>query len=226
MANFASLNAAAAETAKLTNGSVDYLIINGVFSDPETGKLVPTQFIGREDELRKDMIESLDVNVLGVAHSINAFLPLVRKSSIKKITAISTGLAVTEETPKSGVANFFTYSTMKAALNMVVAKYSAELKPEGITLLALSPGLVMTKETPRMYDLSVVTKTKLMIYIATPQEMADFAVFRQVIQRTKPDWQGPMMPKESVTHQRKVIEDIKVEDSGSFLSHWGNKTWI
>lgn len=226
MANFASLNAAAAETAKLTNGSVDYLIINGAFSDPETDKLVPTQFIGREDELRKDMIESLDVNILGVAHSINAFLPLVRKSSIKKITAISTGLAVTEGTRKSGVANFFTYSTMKAALNMVVAKYSAELKHEGITLLALSPGLAMTKETPRMDDLSVATKTELMICIATPQEMADFEVFRQVMQRTKPDWQGPMMPEESVKHQRKVIEDIKVEDSGSFLSHWGNKTWI
>jgi len=33
---------------------------------------------------------------------------------------------------------------MKAALNMVVAKYAVELKSEGFKLLALSPGLVDT----------------------------------------------------------------------------------
>jgi NAD(P)-dependent dehydrogenase (short-subunit alcohol dehydrogenase family) len=153
MINPASLNAAAADVTGLTNGSIDYLIVNGAFSDPNTQNLLPTAFIGREDVLRKDMMTSLEVNVLGIMYSINAFLPLIRKSNVKKIIVISTGLADTENVPKTGVPNFITYSSMKAALNMVVAKYSVELKEEGIIVLALSPGVVATQETPRMHHL-------------------------------------------------------------------------
>jgi NAD(P)-dependent dehydrogenase (short-subunit alcohol dehydrogenase family) len=153
MINPASLNTAAADVTELTNGSIDYLIVNGAFSDPNTQNLLPTAFIGREGVLRKDMITSLEVNVLGVMHSINAFLPLIRKSYVKKIIVISTGLADTENVPKTGNPSFVTYSSMKAALNMVVAKYSVELKEEGIIVLALSPGIVTTRETLRTHNL-------------------------------------------------------------------------
>jgi len=39
---------------------------------------------------------------------------------------------------------------MKAAMNMVVAKYAGEVRSEGIILLALCPGMVDTKETASM----------------------------------------------------------------------------
>jgi NAD(P)-dependent dehydrogenase (short-subunit alcohol dehydrogenase family) len=149
MADYNALNAAAADAAKINNGSLDFLIINGAYNAPELSQIPPSSFVGREDDLRKDMRASLDVNVLGVIYSINAFLPQVRKGKIKKIVVISTGLADTERVPMTSVSTFVTYSTMKAALNMVVAKYGAELKGDGITVLALSPGVVATKETPR-----------------------------------------------------------------------------
>jgi NAD(P)-dependent dehydrogenase (short-subunit alcohol dehydrogenase family) len=152
MSDHISLKGAAKLVEKLTNGSLDYLIVNGVYADAELNWRSPSTFTGDEEALRKDMMSSLDVNVLGAIYSINAFLPLIRKSPIKKVVAISTGLADMDNAPKSEVSNFVTYTSMKAALNMVIARYSVELKDEGIIFLALSPGIVHTKEEPRMYN--------------------------------------------------------------------------
>ncbi|KAK9495380.1 hypothetical protein V1508DRAFT_409668 [Lipomyces doorenjongii] len=57
------------------------------------------------------MIASLEVNVLGVVYSINAFLPLLRKGATKSITAISTGLADLDFTLLSGNSTQLTYSS-------------------------------------------------------------------------------------------------------------------
>lgn len=153
LADNKSLVAAAAETEKLTEGVVDYLIINGVYQNQEENLLSPTDFAGKEDLLSNTMIESLKVNVLGVVFTINAFLHLVRKSNIKKIIAISTGLADRTVIEKSNLLSFsMTYSSMKAALNMVVTKFAVELKSEGIIFLALSPGLVDTSADKPKYN--------------------------------------------------------------------------
>jgi NAD(P)-dependent dehydrogenase (short-subunit alcohol dehydrogenase family) len=146
MADNKSLITAASETEKLTGGSVDYLIINGVYSNPEENLYSPTEFAGKEDLLTNSMIESLKVNVLGVVFTINAFLPLVRKSSVKKIIVITTGLSDRDAAEKSTISFYMTYSAMKAALNIVVTKYASELRSEGIVLLALSPGVVDTTQ--------------------------------------------------------------------------------
>lgn len=150
MVDHQALNAAAAETAKITPG-VDYLIVNGALFDANSQFLTPTDFIGREEELRSKMIASLEVNVVGVIYSINAFLPLVRKGTVKNITVISTGMADADLVLEAGVGSAVIYASLKAATNIVVAKYAVELKSEGITLLALSPGLVNTRETQRKY---------------------------------------------------------------------------
>ena len=139
-----SLVAAAAQVDKLTGGSVDYLIINGVYVNQSETFLSPTEFSGNEELLTEVMTQSLKVNVLGTIFSINAFLPLVRKSKVKKIIVISTGLADRDMVEKSIMSFSVTYSSMKAAVNMVVAKFAVELKSEGIILLALSPGFVDT----------------------------------------------------------------------------------
>jgi NAD(P)-dependent dehydrogenase (short-subunit alcohol dehydrogenase family) len=150
MIDHQSLKAAAKKVEETNNGALDYLIVNGVYNDVTTLQKSPTAFIGHEDLLRQDMIASLDVNVIGVIHSINAFLPLIKKGSVKKIVAISTAIADSEMVLKSGIPGFLTYATTKAALNMVVVKYSIELKNDGVTVLALSPGLVNTREVPGM----------------------------------------------------------------------------
>jgi NAD(P)-dependent dehydrogenase (short-subunit alcohol dehydrogenase family) len=57
----------------------------------------------------------------------NALLPLILKGQEKKIVHISTGMADTDLVLKSGVSYAVPYSASKAALNLVVAKYAAEL---------------------------------------------------------------------------------------------------
>jgi len=148
-----SLEAAASTVAETTGGSLDYLIVNGVYQDPEADLLGPTEFIGQEALLYDYMNKSLNVNVVGAMYAINSFLPLVRKSSIKKIIVMSTGLADTETQRKGNIPYFSIYSSMKAALNLVVARYAIELKQDGIIFLALSPGLVNTSEKPRKFQL-------------------------------------------------------------------------
>lgn len=145
MVDSASLEKAALEVSKITQG-VDYLIVNGGYLPYTSAHLQPSDYIGRAAELREEMVNSLDVNVVGVIYSINAFLPLVRKGTVKKITVISTGMADTDLVLKEDISATVIYGSMKAATNMVVAKYAVELRGEGIIVLALSPGVVNTHE--------------------------------------------------------------------------------
>lgn len=149
MVDHKSLTIAAGEVSKVTDKSLDHLIVNGAYFGLETYFITPTEFIGQEDLLRRDFINSLDANVLGVIYSINAFIPLIRKGNAKKITVMSTGLADLELAQKANIAFSVLYSSTKAATNIVVAKYATELRGEGINLLALSPGVVNTATGPR-----------------------------------------------------------------------------
>ena len=151
MVDHKSLAAAADQVSILTNGSIDYLIINGAFQNHKTARLTATEFTGKEDLLREDMSQHLDVNVTGVIFAINAFLPLVRKSAIKKIIALSSGMGDFEFVTKAKIPSSVAYAATKAALNLVILKYSIELKDEGVILLALSPGLINTSLEPRAF---------------------------------------------------------------------------
>lgn len=91
------------------------------------------------------------LNAISVVHSTNAFLPLLKKGSAKKVITISSGAGDTELTLTAGLTTQPAYSVAKAAANMVVAKFAAELKSEGFVFLALSPGVVdvsATRVTP------------------------------------------------------------------------------
>lgn len=94
------------------------------------------------------MHASLDVNVLGVINAINLFLPLVEKSEVKKIVVISTGAADLEEVlpedGRFGIPVLLPYAAMKAALNLVVGKFAADVAERGVLMLSLSPGIVDT----------------------------------------------------------------------------------
>lgn len=76
----------------------------------------------------------------------NAFLPLIRKGKEKKIVHLSTGFADTTIVEKTGIASGVPYAVAKSGLNMLVAKFAAELRDEGIWVLALSPGWVNTQD--------------------------------------------------------------------------------
>ena len=147
MSSHASLASAVELAIPILPNGLDVLIVNGAYTNKEAAFLPPSAFASssQAQALHDDMHASLDTNVLGVVYSINAFMPLILKGTLKKVVVISTGLADTEITiptdGKDGNKVQLTYSSMKAALNMVVAKFAAELKPKDIKLLALSPGM-------------------------------------------------------------------------------------
>ena len=151
MVDHKSLAAAAAKAADLTGGSLDYLIVNGAYLNPKAASITPAGFTGQEDLLREEMEQHMNVNVIGVMFAINAFLPLVRKSGIKKIMVVSTGIADPELVVKTEFAASVAYGALKAALNFIVIKYSIELKDEGIVVFALSPGVINTSLEPRKW---------------------------------------------------------------------------
>lgn len=88
------------------------------------------------------------MNVVGVIHTINAFLPLLRKGSTKKVISISSGVGDPDFTVAAHHSIAVPYSVSKAALNMVVAKYAAEFQEDNFVFLAISPGFVDTAQGP------------------------------------------------------------------------------
>lgn len=149
LVNSQSLEDAAIATADITGGALDYLIINGAYLSEDNWHLEPTEFKGKEEYLKTDFFRSVETNVVGTMYAVNAFLPLIRKGTVKKIVAISSGHADMDLILDGGVSVSLIYSAAKAAMNVVIAKYGMELKPEGIKFLTLSPGYVATSQAAR-----------------------------------------------------------------------------
>ena len=99
---------------------------------------------------RSDKVEEIDAvssqlsqtNVVGNIHLFHLFLPLVLKSKIKKIITISTGLADLDVTNECEIDIGALYAASKAAMNVIVAKFNAQYKKDGVLFLSISPGLV------------------------------------------------------------------------------------
>lgn len=94
------------------------------------------------DQLTKTMRELLETNVIAYIHLFSLFVPLVQRGQGKKMVAITSGMADTDLVNRFEIASGALYSTSKAALNMVVAKFNAQYKKNGILFLALCPGMV------------------------------------------------------------------------------------
>ncbi|KAI0918896.1 hypothetical protein AcV5_001958 [Taiwanofungus camphoratus] len=206
-----ALKNAAGEVAKATAGSLDYLINNAAFVEEERRLLtLDTYPDGHEYLLEQDIQKSIHINVIGVVHTINSFLPLLRKSPIKKIITLSSGIGDLEFTLTSGVPSQAPYSISKAALNMTVAKYAVRFKGEGLLFLAISPGLVNTSTRA-----------------PTEEQLQGFQQMVALFKKAAPLWDGnPISPEQSVTAMLKVIDHATIEDTGAFISHFGNKEWL
>lgn len=90
------------------------------------------------------MKKAFDINVVAVIHLYNLFMPLILKGQAKKVVAISTGMADAELVNKYEVEMAPLYAISKTALNMVVAKFNAQYKKDGVLFLGISPGVVDT----------------------------------------------------------------------------------
>jgi len=210
--DFPALEKAATATAEITGGALDVLINNAAFVSEESNFSTIADAEKDLDSVLADSTKSYDINVNGVIKTITAFLPLLKKSEIKKVISITTGLADLDFTVKYGLGTAGPYAVSKAALNMLNAKYHVVYgKSEGITFLAVSPGLVATAEN----------KTY------TAEELEGFKAMVGMFKAYAPDFEGPISPQQSVDMVLKVTEEASVENSGGqFVSHYGNKQWL
>ncbi|KAF1963828.1 NAD(P)-binding protein [Byssothecium circinans] len=208
-----SLKAAAKATSSLVNGQIDHLLINGAYLSSTGGKN-PTDFTDKPDLFLEELRKSDEANIAGPLFAINAFLPLLRAGKEKRVTYISAGVADVPETLEARIANSVPYSASKAGGNIVIAKFAAELQDEGFTFLSIAPGAVATET---LMDMSKYTD----------DEKAKFQVMFTRMMKKYPEWKGPISPEESVKRVLNVVKNSKVEQSGKFLSYFGNTTeWM
>jgi len=94
---------------------------------------------------------AFEVNVLGAARVIRSFLPRLRRSNRPRILNVSSGLGSIAERDSS---TYYAYAVSKAALNMLTRSTAFEFAPEGITVVAISPGWVRTDMGGEEADIS------------------------------------------------------------------------
>ncbi|KAH9478023.1 putative oxidoreductase [Psilocybe cubensis] len=138
-----SIEKAVIASTPLLPSGLDYLI-NNAAKNPQPS----TKF------------EDLDLDVFGYEMQLStviplrvsrAFLPLVKKSEMKKIIFVSSVLA-SFETTFVMVNQMNAYSVGKASLNMLTRKWGASLKYDGVTTAAIHPGWTKTELSDCLTD--------------------------------------------------------------------------
>lgn len=96
------------------------------------------------EAFEEELIYSLKSNTIGHIHLFNLCLPLILKGQTKKVIAISTGHADLDIVSRYDIDGVSSYAISKAALNMAVAKFSAQYAKDGVLFLSVAPGYIST----------------------------------------------------------------------------------
>lgn len=102
-------------------------------------------FFNRSDKVEETEAVSSELfqtNVVGNMQLFHLFLPLVLGGKAKKVITISTGMADLDLINDCAIDVAPLYAASKAALNVIVAKFNAQFKKEGVLFLSISPGVV------------------------------------------------------------------------------------
>ncbi|OGE54077.1 hypothetical protein PENARI_c006G05265 [Penicillium arizonense] len=211
--DLSSLKKAAEVVKDITAGGLDYLINNAAIVSHISEFKTFGDFDDDFETLEKDILESLEINLLGVIKTVHAFLPLIRSGNGKKVIAISSGMADIDLINSTEVAFASPYAISKGALNVAIAKYNALYKKEGILFLAVSPGYVSTERNKVEAAPEDVDKANILV-----GKFVEYA----------PHFQRPLTPEESVTAVLSVMNKASIAngDGGAFISHLGNKQWL
>ncbi|KAH9922392.1 NAD-P-binding protein [Fomitopsis serialis] len=191
---------AAADVAKISGGSLDVLIYNAArleFDNILRGLLDYES----EEKLDEEFIQSSKVNVLGPIHTVNAFLPLLREGTTKKIVLIGSEGGERDFVRRVHLSETAVYGITKAAENMVATKYAAELENEGFTVVAVSPGFVDVSST-----------------YSEPAPEGNIPKFNTIAKKFYGAFPKtrPLAPQEAVERLLVYIANIGPADSGSF----------
>jgi NAD(P)-dependent dehydrogenase (short-subunit alcohol dehydrogenase family) len=99
---------------------------------------------------RKDKVEELEAvsaqlsqtNVLALPFMTRGRKRLKRWMLPTKVISISTGLADLDLTNDVEIDVGALYAASKAAMNVIMAKYNAQYKKDGVLFMSISPGVV------------------------------------------------------------------------------------
>ncbi|KAI0968311.1 hypothetical protein F4678DRAFT_464383 [Xylaria arbuscula] len=204
MADYNSILSAAKETEKITGGSLDYIIANAGVASPAE----PFANIGELAENPKVFEDALSytisTNVAGNVYLFTSLMPLILKGNAKKIIAISSAAADIELQRKYDLELSPMYSASKAALNAIVAKFSAQYARDGVLIMSICPGMVDTQSLDG----------------ATDAQKKRFGNFISSLQRYAPHFTGPKTAESAAKDIVTLIGKCSVEngDGGSFHS--------
>jgi len=74
----------------------------------------------------EDFNTSYQTNVMGPIFTTNAFIPLLKKGTLKKVLTLATGIGEIDLTLASGYVGHPSYCVSKAALVLAVSKYAGK----------------------------------------------------------------------------------------------------
>ncbi|KAJ4377855.1 hypothetical protein N0V83_000685 [Neocucurbitaria cava] len=215
--NYTSLKSAVEATARITGGSLDYLIANaGLLSTPRSKPFATLGELGKDPAtLETELTEMFQTNVIGNVHVLNLFMPLILKGNVKKVVALSTGLADLEITRAHNLHENAPYAISKAALvrkNMAMGKFSAQYAKDGVLFISICPGVV---DTGNLADMP-------------PEDGPGLMAMMEKFQGYAPHFTGPAIPNDAAKDVLNVAQKASVPngDGGSYVSHLGNKQWI
>ncbi|RYP89997.1 hypothetical protein DL770_003900 [Monosporascus sp. CRB-9-2] len=213
LTSYDGLKQAAADTTKIVGErGVDYLVANGALVslfDAYDPIGVLTEKVEKLEDISSKLFKT---NVVGNIHLFNLFLPLVMKGKVKKVIAISSGHADLNLINDFEIDIGALYSASKAAMDVIVAKFNAQYKKDGVLFLSISPGAV---EVGRYAN-------------ATPEQIQGMTAFMGKLTAYAPDFKGPVPVDEAVRNVRSVWGKASIDSGfgGAFVSHFGNNKWV
>ena len=86
--------------------------------------------------------DALETNAVGALRTVRAFLPLMLKSRQPRVVNVSSGAGSLSNNPIE--APNYAYCGSKAALNMFTRIMAREFQPQGVCIVAMTPGSVRT----------------------------------------------------------------------------------
>ncbi|KJZ76307.1 hypothetical protein HIM_04389 [Hirsutella minnesotensis 3608] len=210
--DYEAIKRVAAETSEITGGRLDYLIANAGYVSRWDAYDSIGILGGQPQKLEEDFLLSYKTNVIANIHLINLYMPLILKGKAKKVIALSTGYADLEATREYDAEVASGYSISKAAMNLAVAKFSAQYKREGVLLMSICPGPTETGQHSE----------------ATQEQLQNLGAAMQKFVQYAPHFAGPSTPESSVRNVISVWENASIEkgDGGSHVSRHGNKQWL
>ncbi|KAH7042847.1 short-chain dehydrogenase-like protein [Macrophomina phaseolina] len=140
----------AKQAARIVEKSLDDKGLDVVVNNAAIMNLTPNGI-----ENMTDLEETFKVNVAGVHYVTSAFLPLLKRGSLKKVINISAIISSINKASASKHLHVPAYKISKAALNMLTVQYAQAFEDKDFTFVAIYPGWVKTDMGSEAADLTV-----------------------------------------------------------------------